>query len=290
MFEKILVPLDGSVLAEQALPYVIELASAFGSEVTLIGVCEPEEIDQGDICRLTIGNKAREIEKILAPSGNIVKAVVLEGKPAPQITDYAEKNKIGLITLTSHGRSGLAPWSLGGTVQKILRLESPIPLMLVKSQEAGTKRDGLFQRILLPLDSSKQGEVTIPFVVELARKFETEVILCRIIEDGRHVHSVGGLQYVRFLDQDKNIAASKAKDYLSGVSAHFTGTKAKLIYEVRQGDSAREILKIAEEQKECLVAMASHGHSGIDVWTFGSVTYKIVQSTNKPLLLVRVNK
>jgi len=287
VFEKILVPLDGSVLAEQALPYVTELASAFGSEVTLIGVCEPEEIDQGEACRLSISNKAEEIGKMLAPSGSRVKTVVLEGKPASQITAYAEKNKIGLIALTSHGRSGLAPWSLGSTVQKILHLKSPIPLMLVKSQEVDAKCDGLFQRILLPLDSSTQGEVTIPFVVELARKFETEVTLCRIIEDGRHVHSIGGLQYVRFLDQDKNIAASKAEDYLSGVSARFTGTKAKLIHEVRQGDPAREILKIAEEQKKCLIAMASHGHSGIDVWTFGSVTYKIIQASSGPVLLVR---
>ncbi len=287
MFEKILVPLDGSNLAEQSLPYVTELASAFASEVTLIGVCEPEETDQGEVCRLTISNKADEMEHKLSPSGSKVRTVVLEGRPAPQIIDYAEKSNTGLIILTSHGSSGLAPWSLGGTVQKILQLKSKIPLLLIKPQEVPVECNGLFSQIILPIDGSKASEATIPYVVELVRKFETDVTLLRVIEEGHHVRTLGGLQYIPYYDQDINKARAKAAEYLIEVSTAFARTKARLKREVRQGDAAREILKMIEEKGQCLVAMASHGHSGIDAWTFGSVTHKIVQASSRPILIVK---
>lgn len=287
MFETILAPLDGSTLAEQAIPYVNELAAKMDSAVTLMGVCETEESQQGEACRLSIGKQVEQLNKTLSVSRATVKAVVLTGRPAQQIVDFAETNKVGLMVLTSHGRSGLAPWSLGSTVQRILNLRSTVPLLLVKATAGGGKCEGLFGRILLPLDGSARGETAVPYVVELAGKFEMDVILFHVVEEGRHVHSVGGLDYVRFPEQDIAREKAGAEKYLEGVGDRFIGTRAKLIHEVRIGEAAREILKIASEQDRCLIAMASHGHSGIDAWTFGNVTYKVIQSTDKDLFLVR---
>lgn len=287
MFETILVPLDGSVLAEQALPYVTELASRFASEVTLIGICEPEETDQGEICRLTIENKAGEIEKMLAPSGGKVKSVVIEGRPAQQIVDYAENSNMGLIILTSHGRSGIMPWSLGSTSQKIIHLRPKVPLLLIKAKEVAQECNGLYNRILVPVDGSETGEAAVPYVLELVRTFEAEVILLRVVEKGHHVHTVGGLQYIPYYDQDIETSKANAEIYLAKVAARFAGTRASLRCEVRTGDVANEILKITEEQGDCLIAISSHGHSGISAWTFGSVTDKIVQASNRPILLIK---
>ena len=287
MFETILAPLDGSTLAIQSLPYVTELATNFNARVTLLGVCEPEETDQGEACRNNINHEAIALERILAPEGASINTVVSTGAPHQQIIDYAENNKIGLIILTSHGRSGIAPWSLGSTVQKILQLPSTIPILLIKSKDPPEQYNRLFERIIVPLDGAEHSETAIPYIVELAKKFESEVILFRVIEEGKHVHTIGGLQYIPYLDQNIQTSKAKAEEYLNEIRARFQGTKAKLSSEIVTGDAAREILKISEKQDYCLIAMSSHGHTGIEAWTFGSVTYKIIQSAKKPLLLVR---
>jgi nucleotide-binding universal stress UspA family protein len=283
MFETILVPLDGSKLTEQAIPYITELAMNLGSEIVLMGVSEFEDKEDEDAFRLAIYNQLKQLKKMLSPFGTPVTAIVMTGKPALRTLDYAEKNWISLIVLTSRGPSGLAPWS----VDKIIHLKSTVPLLLVK---ASVKTDGyntVFSRVLLPLDGSARGEAAVPYVVELSRKFVMDVILLRVVEIDKSVRSLGGLDKVRFPEQDIAREKVNAERYLISVGDKFIGTKANLNHEVRTGEPAREILKIAEAQQHCLIAMAGHGHTGINTWTFGSVTSEIVRSTDKSLLLVR---
>jgi nucleotide-binding universal stress UspA family protein len=288
MFETILAPLDGSKLAEQAIPYITRLAQQFDSEVTLMGVCDSEETPEGEACRLSINNQAESLKIATLPAQVTFKPVVVAGNAAQQIIDYAEKNNFGLIILTSHGRSGLAPWSVGSTVQKILHLNSTIPLLLVKAQETPGKQEDIFRSILLPLDQSQLGEAAVPYIIDLTNKFESDVTLLHVIEQGKHIHTIGGLNYVRFLDQDITRAKTEAEKYLNKVAARFLGTKARTAQEVRVGEPAHEILKIVSQQEHCLIAIASHGHSGINAWSLGSVAYKISQSVNQPLFLIKI--
>ena len=162
-----------------------------------------------------------------------------------------------------------------------------MPLLLIKTREVPDEHDGLFNCILLPVDGSEAGEAAIPYVVELTRQFDAEVLLIRVVEEGRHVHTVGGLQYIPYYDQDIKTSKENADKYLAAIAARFAGTKASLVPEIRTGDVAREILKIAQERGNCLIAMSSHGHSGINAWVFGSITDKIVQASRRPILLVR---
>lgn len=288
MYERILVPLDGSNLAKQVIPFVVEMSRAFGSEVILVGVCEAEESEEGQACRLYINSEAEQLRNSMVGSVASVREVVLSGRPAEQIVGYAEKNDISLIIISSHGRSGIAPWSLGSTVYKVLHRVGA-PLVIIRARETPEEelaKDGPFCRIIMPLDGSERGEAALPYVIELTRKLEAEVILLRIVESGRKVHSVRGLEYIPYKDQDADALKVSAHKYLEEVSSTLAGTKAIVRCEVRVGDCAREIIKFAGEVECSLIAMASHGHSGFEVWIYGSVTHKILHASNQSVWLV----
>lgn len=287
MYERILVPLDGSKLAEQVFSYVAALARAFDSEVILIGVCEPEEREYGQACQLYMDSEAQKLQSSMEGSAVKVTTAFIIGKPDKKILSYAEKNDIDLIAMTSHGRSGIMPWSLGSTVNKVLH-KVGVPLIIVKAKEIPAEADkaGLFGRILVPLDGSERGAAVLPYVAEIAKKLKSEVILCQVVEAGKHVHTIGGLDYVPFKDQHIDSMKMRAREYLDEERAKFAGTKAITRCEIRAGDCAREIVRFASETDCSLIAMSSHGYSGFEAWLYGSVTYKILQASDKSVLLV----
>lgn len=149
MYQKVLVPLDGSKLAECVLEHVEQLAKGCNTEeVILVSVTErvtghtlaPEvgEVYGGDV-PITVGKMQRQAEryldriaKRLAKKGISVQTAVLRGNPAEEIVHYAQENECGLITMASHGRSGISRWAYGSVADKILRA-SPVPVLIVKA-------------------------------------------------------------------------------------------------------------------------------------------------------------
>ena len=284
MWEKILVPLDGSDLAEIALPYAEKLAIAFGSEVALLYVSEAAEDQYRHMHQLYIEDMAGQMSSRIKK----VNTLVLDGKPAKEIIDYAEKNKVGIIIMASHGRSGVAPWSMGSVANKVLHA-AKMPLLLIKAVETPkrTTRKRLLKRVLLPLDGSEAGEAAVPYVEELMSRLELEVILFGVVSPGKHIRTVGGLDYLRYPEQDLEQVKAEARKHLDKVYQQLKGGKGKVRVELRAGDIAQEIIKFTEEKSVSLIAMSSHGHSGIERWIFGSVAHKIVQASKTPVLVVR---
>lgn len=194
MYKKILVPLDGSKLAEQALPHVAQFAKAFDASVLLINVCEPEETEQGKACRLYLHNQVDSLKTMAASK---VKTEVIVGRPHEKILDCARDEGVDIIFMTSHGRSGVMPWSFGSTVNRVLH-KVGVPLIIVRVATAPTSpgERSLFSRILVPLDGSERSARVLPHVVEITRKFDSEVTLFHTVEPGRHVHAIGGITYI----------------------------------------------------------------------------------------------
>ncbi len=283
MFNRILVPLDGSKLAEQVFPPVMELARAFGSQIVIVGVCDPEDKEEERACQLYTDNQAKQLEISFAGSSATSKTAVLVGKPAEQVIRYAQANDIDLVVMTSHGRSGIMPW-LGGTVLKTLR-KAAVPLIVVRAKEP-VEEVRLFDRIVIPLDGSSSSAVVLPYIVEVAKKLPCDILPIRVTEPGRHVRTIGGLDYIRFDERDVNSTNVIASQYLDEVCAELTGTEAKVSCEVRVGDAAHEILKFADEKKCTLLAMSSHGRSGLEEWAMGSVSSKVMDLSKQSVLLV----
>lgn len=290
MYKRLLVPLDGSKLAELALPCAEELAAVFNSEVVLIGVCEPEESQYSHMCQLYVGKIAEMVENRIKKVNSrvIIRPVILDGRPAEGIIDYAEKNDVSLMIMASHGRSGIMSWTLGSVANKVLqRTGTPILLIRAKASHLEAGAQGLFSRILVPLDGSDVGEVVLPHVRQLTEKLGAEVILLQVVAHGQHVHTIGGLDYVRFTEQQIESMKAEAKEYLDKVSEGLAGTKGMVRSEVRVGDTAHEIIKFADEANIRLIAISSHGRSGIRQWISGSITHKILHAGNTPVLLVK---
>jgi nucleotide-binding universal stress UspA family protein len=141
MFEKILVPLDGSKLAAKVLPTVMELAKNFSSQVTLIHACHTEGFgigqaspgvvkaapaQEGKICE----NFLSEAGKELQGQGVNVNWVCAEGVPAREIVGYAHNHKMDLICMTTHGR-GEVGWVMGSTAERVVT-HSTVPVMLIR--------------------------------------------------------------------------------------------------------------------------------------------------------------
>jgi nucleotide-binding universal stress UspA family protein len=286
MWKKILVPLDGSDLAELAIPYAEELATAFKSEIILLHVSEPSEDHYRHMHELYVEEVAVRMKERIRR----VSPVVVSGKPADEIIGYADKNKVGLIIMTSHGRSGIMSWATGSIASKLLQAAS-VPLLLVRAVKPKRKvtREVLLNRILLPLDGSEAGEAAVAYVGEMMSRLESEVTLFGVISSGQHIRSVGGLDYISYPPEQMEMFKKEAQEYLDGVYRRLKRRKGtvKVTINVGAGDVSQEILKFAEEKGVNLIAISSHGHSGIEKWVFGSIANNVVLNSKSPVLVVK---
>jgi nucleotide-binding universal stress UspA family protein len=287
MRERILVPLDGSNLAELAIPYAEELAAAFNSEVVLVYVSEPAESQYRHMHQLYLEEVTEQVRGHIKEHAE-VRAIVLPGEPAEQIIDYAWRHKVGLIIMASHGRSGITPWATGSVANKVLNA-TRVPVLLIKVVKPPQRVPGkpLLNRILLPLDGSEAGEAAVPYIQELINRLESEVILFGVVPAGQHARTVGGLDFILYPEQHLKLFKAEAREYLDRVYHRLSGGKAAVRVELKVGDITREIIKFAEEINASLIAISSHGHSGIEKWVFGSIAHKILQTSNTPILVVR---
>lgn len=287
MLQKILVPLDGSKEAESVLPYLRNLAMRFDSHV--------------DILAVGMGRKERRVNQLLQDyvsrvaadlSGDSIEAepALLLGAAADRILDFATENAVDLITMGTHGRSGITRWWMGSVAQKVIS-EAATPVLLVPSQRPRkTKADWMlaFPKILIPLDGSDIGQATLPYVETLAEKTGASVSLLQVISPPGTVEAsiLGGSDWRKFVK-----AMHDAGDgYLSGIAQRLTERGIKAAYEVATGDPADRIIEHANDNQVSLIAMSTHGRTGLARWVLGSVTDKVLHGARMPMWLVRSPK
>lgn len=296
MYEKILVPLDGSEIAEVALPYAEEMAGRLGSEITLISVSHSaEEQDQQmfqSYIQKTVESVRERAERYFErPSERAIEvnSAILVGNPAEKIVDYADSGDIDLIVMATHGRSGISRWALGSVADKVLRATER-PVVLVRAQNAHPymhKKD-ILSKMLVPLDGSKEGEAVIPYIEELVSKLGGEIIFFQVLALAYHVHISGDAAVqVPYTEKEMEPLKMSAQSYLKKMGSKLEERGIPTKYEVKVGAAGYEIIKLADEINADLVAMSTHGRSGIGRLVFGSITERVVRSGNTPVLLVR---
>ena len=299
MYEKILVPLDGSELAELALPYAEELAAKLGSEVTLLAVTESAEVqdyyEQQVYIQRRIDAAESAIKRYLEkPKGeeSKVKSAILVGHPAEEIVDYADKEEMGLIIMATHGRSGIRRWALGSVADKVVRAaKQPVALIRAKGARNDLRERGILNKVLVPLDGSKESETIIPYINELASRLKVEVILLMVVSKAYHVEAVGEeMVQIPYTENEMGLLTANAGSYIQKMEDLLKGAGIATKTELRTGDAAEEIIKIADELRSDMVAMSTHGRSGISRWTLGSVANKVLHNGNTPVLLVNEPK
>ncbi len=294
MYQRILIPLDTSKLAEIPLPYVEELAARLGSEITLITVSESDALDIDHRHRSYLKHITKQVESLLkdygAKDGAKVQSVTLTGKPADEILRYADENNVSLIAMSSRGSSGQGPWFLGNIAAKVLRATSkPVLLIRAPADSAALEQKRLVKRILVPLDGSRIGEAAIPHAEELAGALGAEVEFFQVLELPVVVSG-------RFIDGEFQVTPQKIRKrkasgiaYLDDVGKTLKERGIRTSAAVVSGSPAEEIMRWSEERAIDLIAISTHGRSGIGRWVFGSVTDKVMHTGDTPVLIVRAS-
>jgi nucleotide-binding universal stress UspA family protein len=301
MFEKILVPLDGSPLAEGILSHVRVLAKGLDSRVIVLHAVEAFPVDHLDPELEPYAARAVELIHPLAESyveriarnlvhdGVDAQMRLVRGRAAEEIVGYAEGEDVGLIAMSTRGRSGPARWVLGSTADKVLR-SVECPLLLVHPPDEGIvgAAIGKLSRIVVPLDGSPTAESVLTFVEELARALELEITLVQAIGIETTV------QFGRMTPDTRPVLndvlqrmAASASDYLAGIAKELERGGLSVQWEVLGGPPAQRVVDFAREAPDCLVAMTTHGRSGFRRWAMGSVADQVVRRIGEPVLLVR---
>jgi len=306
MYKRLLIPLDGSELAEVALPYSEELAGKLDSKVILINVRAPGEDPDNPEHRLYLSKMAATIEQNIRKSDDIpprlkikVESAIIGSSgllthAAEEIVDYAEKENASLIVMATHGRTGIKRWALGSTTDKVVRAaKCPVLLIRANIDVPGSVKLGKF---LVPLDGSKQSETVLSHIENLALKLKAKVTILHVIVTPYHVYPVaegagyyGGAGIVKVPYSEDEIKPLKAgaREYLEKISNKLTSQGIRTNYEVKVGSAGEEIIKTADETGADIVAMSMHGESGFSRWEHGSIADKVMRAGNTPLLLVR---
>jgi nucleotide-binding universal stress UspA family protein len=287
MYKKILVPLDGSKLAEQVLPYARLLADACGATVSLLRVSDAD-------ARLPFSTSQSASDYLNYTAASLqplaVESVERIGNPAEVIVDSARADADCLIAMATHGVTGSRRWFLGSVASKVVQ-SAANPILLIRPVDSDLPASAVeFKRVVVPLDGSGLAEKILPHVALLARKLKLEVQLVRtyalpanayLVADG--VIAQGPAQFRKELHEE-------CEQYLDGKVA---GLRADGVDPVSatmiEGDAANEIVELAAGSPQSLIAMSTHGRSGVGRWMLGSVAEKVVQHSRAPVLLIRVS-
>jgi nucleotide-binding universal stress UspA family protein len=292
MFAKIIVPLDGSKAAETVLPYLEEIAAKFGSEIFLVSVSRSstpdiEHLYQGYL--EGFGNQLqRDLQKYVLKKETSILSKFLNGEPAKEIIRYASENQADLILMASRGSSGQSPWVLGNIAAKVLRASAQ-PVLLIGAAPAGSPEKGLIKKILVPLDGSEIGAAAIPYVEALAAALQAEIVLFQAIVLTEMPSLYGNATYSispSGLEEMKN----SAQAYLERIAWPLKEKGLKTSVAIQWASPADAIVDYAQANDIDLIAMSTHGRTGIGRWVFGSVTDKVLHAGAAAVLVVRASR
>lgn len=299
MFSKIVVPLDGSPVAEVVLPYARWLAQGLNLPVILLSAIDLEEIarhivtERGLFLDTLDDFETRRRNEYLSSTaksftGVEVECQVKKAAAAAAIVDCAAAEKNTLIVMASHGRSGLQRWLLGSVAEKVLRATEN-PLLLVRASE-GAPVTGVkpLNGIIAPLDGSSAAEQVLSPVAEMAKSLDIEVTLFRAYEVPYASFYEGGGSYAVDLQRLSANIETEVQQYLEERRAVLAKAGlAKLAYASKEGLAADVIIHFARNHSDRLIAMSSHGRTGVRRWVLGSVTETVVRHASNPVLIMR---
>ncbi len=299
MFTHLLVPLDGSGLAETTLPYVRALAHVpnGGLRVTLLHLIEraaPSSV-HGARHLTTVAEAEAYLEELaerFRAEGITVDTHVdtNEGNDtAGRIVDHAAEMRIDLVVLCAHGRSGLGRWLFGSIAQKVLAV-GIAPVLMVLPVEGREPRTPTMQQILLPLDGTQDAEVALPLAEALTRATGGTMHLVLVVPT---VGSLSGAMssVARFSPKVTaellDDAGSDAILYLNTLAERLKAVGIPVEISIARDDPATAIIEQARRVHADLIVMASHGRAGIGGAWAGSVSNKVLARSSGPFLLIR---
>ena len=299
MFDPVMVPLDGSLLAECVLQHVVAIARAFDAKVILLRVLDKKQASEKaqlfDLVNWQINKTGAKLylEKIstrLQKSGLRIETAVLEGLVAESITEYALKRGVKLIILSSHGRSGLSRWGISSVTQKII-FSAPTSVLIIRAHQPATSEliEQQYTRLMVPLDGSRRAEYVLPMVTLLARFHRSRVYIVHVVktpemarqmpldhedlELSNRIVTRNREEAIRYLDQ------VRLQSPLEGIEV-----QTRLL---TSDNAAAALHELADKENIDMVALSAHGYSGYNQWPYGSMVNNFILYSKVPLLIVQ---
>lgn len=312
MYSRMLVPLDGSELAEVVFSYAKELAGRLDMDITLLHVSPsssaafmPMQKAYIQHAARKLRRQARDVQENTNPKAKDspleVKGELVNGYPPEEIIKYAEENNIDIILMSAHGHSGLRRWNIGSVAGKVLGAShTPVLLVRASEDEKSPPYDKWPSRTLLvPLDGSELAESVLPHVEMLAKQRSDEpvkLVLLKISEPpsipSYYSPEISGvsLNWGDYVQQETVRRKQGSYEYLADVSARMKEKGIEVETEVMEGKAVDVLVEYASAHPYHLIVMATHGRSGISRLVYGSVAANLLQGATNPILMVKPEK
>lgn len=293
MFQKILVPLDGSEIAEAILPFAQEIAARTGSEIVLATAVQQVGVWDATLT-LQVLEKEEEVaqqyldETLAKLPGGKARARVTRGDAAEAVLSLAEEEGAGLLAITTRGRSGIARWLFGSVASKILESSSaPVLVLHPKKNEDKGAPGPVVRKVLVPLDGSELSMQVLPGVEEFAKAMGASLVLFHAVApivaypgfEGAPSATVGTV-VEEMQEQARQVLERAAQEVRS------RGLEATMV--VTLDTPVDGILRAAEDTNVDLIAIGTHGRGGLGRAVLGSVADGVVRrSADRPCLVLR---
>lgn len=286
MIRRVLIPLDGSEMAESTILRLQFLLRQSDARVTLLSVVDSWQKGwlthaavtasdlEADMARQAEGYLDTVAAKLESTCRH-VRTHVEVGNAAEMILAIADEEKSSVICMATHGRSGIERWVYGSVTEKVVRA-SQHPVLVVPSFDRTEpvggvdRREWDFTSIVVALDGSRQAMQILPHVEEGVRLFGARVTLLLVLEEDADPHAV-----------------DLAAEHLAGAAGLLEEAGVVAHTELRRGDPAAELLDYAPRYDHDMIAMTTHGRSGVSRWMLGSVAEKVLRRATVPVLVVR---
>lgn len=293
MIEKILVPLDGSEQSEAILPYVSKVAAGLGVPVVLLSVLDQGSLGVGRSYFSRLYQRAESGAKerlaaaagILERAGIVVEQVVVSGRSAEEIVRTADGHHCGLIMMSTHGRNALARGILGSVTDAVVH-SAHMPVLTLTPDRASAYygEDSTLNSVLVALDGSELAESVLPYVIDLASRLSLEILAVRVVPP---IHAFWMDHLPEELSEEQERAEAAAKEHLERTASSLSKRGLSVQWRLLAGHPATAIVELAREMPHDIVAVATHGRSGIARLAMGSVSEAIIRGTGDPVLVVR---
>jgi nucleotide-binding universal stress UspA family protein len=294
----IVLPLDGSPLAEQAIPFAQAIAQRARAKLKLVLVHEPTLLMEpgAGYAKLELAMQKADREYLKSVTarlreqlGRSVSSSVLRGIPVAQtLATYLSELRADLVVMTTHGRGGIRRAWLGSVTDQLIR-SAELPILIVRPGEAGSPERGVeLTEILVALDGSALAEAALEPAAALARLWDAEVTVVQVI---RPVTPTGDPAWplpAGYSDQMTGLRREAAQDYVRDMAEHLRESGVRSTGVAVIGATVPDtLIKLAAPARVSLIAVSTHGLGGMKRLVLGSVADKVVRGAEVPVLVVR---
>jgi nucleotide-binding universal stress UspA family protein len=308
MFEKILLPLDGSALAERSIPHAVEFARIFKSKILLLHVLESEKSTEqivhteplnwqlhkakAELYMHKIANQMRLMLNLPETDTEVdyegqVTVTMLEGKVAEEIVDFAHKEDIDLLVISSHGSSGLSRWNLNSVTTKVVNLiYKPVLIIRGYPVEGDNPIHPHYKRIMLPIDCSRRSECSLNAGYAIAKNYQSRLILTSVIKPPEiSVIDPFNQELQSLNNQYMDLSRRTIQRYMEELSQRL-GVENDIRI-VEDNSIVKAIMNLANDENVDLLILCAHGYTGELSWPFGTVARSFIEYSTKPVLVIQ---